>query len=173
MSYLNGAVPCKLPLFEHPTSAETRPTSTPIDLIHADCLRASFIADPERTKNAVSLAFGLLLRIFVGQDDVSFAYQDVTLTDDTPDLTLLRVLVEKCSLIKDLTERVGQLRTGHDQILSTSLAHLSNTALIFNHYVDSFPERNPGFPLSLIRETNQVSFFYKVALCFFANGRSA
>jgi hypothetical protein len=167
ISYLDGAIPCQFPPFESPTSDETHFTSTHIELAHADRLRALFSKDPEIARTTICLAWGLLLHRYIGQDDVSFAYQDITSAEDTLDVPVLRILFEERTLLRDLSERVRQLgQQGPHCISSVSLMHLCNTALIFDKSVGSVSKGEMSCPLSLVQGLNQVSSLANLAAEF-------
>ncbi|TVY17352.1 Nonribosomal peptide synthetase 1 [Lachnellula arida] len=158
VSYLDGAVPCRISPFEHLTCDETHFTSTNIQLAHAERLRALLAKDPEAVRTTICLAWGLVLHKYVGQDDVSFAYRSTTSAESVVDVPVIRILFEKSILLGDLISRVRQLgHLGSKCVSSISLMHLCNTAVIFDNSAGSVFKKEVSNPLLLGQEVKQFS----------------
>jgi hypothetical protein len=156
-SYLDGAIPCQFPRLETNTDDTAQFTATHVAVADGERLRFLFAKDPELARTTISLAWALLVRTYTGQDDVSFAYMDTKNGESMVDIPVLRVSFEEGALLRDPLDKIRQSEAlGPQCISSVSLAHLCNTALIFDNFVRVDSKEGTTRPLSLIQDPKQV-----------------
>lgn len=84
------AMSCKLPLLDGEDVARVRLLETELELESFDCLQEFGEKDVTSFNDLLCTAWGLLLRCYTGQDDISFHFRQINADDvlPTPDVHL-------------------------------------------------------------------------------------
>lgn len=117
---------CKLPLLDGEDTTEVRLVETKLELENLDCLQDFGAKDGTTFNDLLCTAWGLLLRCYTGQDNISFHFRQITADDlvPTPVVHLkspsaFRMIFDEHEILSTCFARAKDGYAGTESVVST------------------------------------------------------
>jgi hypothetical protein len=141
-AYLDGALPCRFPLFGTERRSEKQPFTHELEIKQAKELRNLLAMDPAETPYLLHAIWALVVRCYTGQNDVCFAYKDMFDSEELVGLSIVRLaLDESVSVAQTIKQaRLDYRKALQSSVLNVSVGDLCSTILSLSRSSDAAVE---------------------------------